>query len=69
MKCYHIFSNYMVVYLAKNHYGSYSPQMVPTNPLAHGLSVELQINLFIIIIIIITCFPAPSLESQNGGCL
>ena len=32
VKCYHIFSNSMVVYLAKNHYGSYSPQMVPTNP-------------------------------------
>ena len=32
VQCYHIFSNSMVVYLAKNHYGSYSPQMVPTNP-------------------------------------
>ena len=32
VQCYHIFSNPMVVYLAKNHYGSYSPQMVPTNP-------------------------------------
>ena len=32
VQCYHIFSNSMVVYLAKNHYGSYSPQIVPTNP-------------------------------------
>ena len=32
VQCYHIFSNSMVVYLAKNHYGSYSTQMVPTNP-------------------------------------
>ena len=37
MQCYHIFSNSMVVYLAKHHYDSYSPQMVPTNPLARGL--------------------------------
>ena len=32
VQCYHIFSNSRVVYLAKNHYGSYSPQMVPTIP-------------------------------------
>ena len=32
VQCYHIFSNSRVVYLAKNHYGSYSPKMVPTNP-------------------------------------
>ena len=32
VQCYHIFSNSMIVYLVKNHYGSYSPQMVPTNP-------------------------------------
>ena len=38
MQCYHIFSDTTRdVYLSKNHYGSYSPQMVPTNPLAHGL--------------------------------
>ena len=30
VQCYHISSNSMVVYLAKNHYGSYFPQMVPT---------------------------------------
>ena len=32
MQCYHIFSDTRDVYLSKNHYGSYSPQMVPTNP-------------------------------------
>ena len=32
MQCYHIFSNSMVVYLARNHYGSYSPEIVLTNP-------------------------------------
>ena len=32
MKCYHIFSDTIDVNLSKNHYGSYSPQMVPTNP-------------------------------------
>ena len=29
MQCYHIFSDTRDVYLSKNHYGSYSPQMVP----------------------------------------
>ena len=29
MQCYHIFSDSRDVYLAKNHYGSYSPHMVP----------------------------------------
>ena len=29
MLCYHIFSDTRDVYLSKNHYGSYSPQMVP----------------------------------------
>ena len=29
MQCYHIFSDTGDVYLSKNHYGSYSPQMVP----------------------------------------
>ena len=32
MYCYHIFSNSRVVYLAKNHYENFSPQMVLTNP-------------------------------------
>ena len=32
MECYHIFSISRVVYLAKNHYESYSPQMVPVTP-------------------------------------
>ena len=30
--CYHIFSKSRGVYLTKNHYEVYSPQMVPTNP-------------------------------------
>ena len=29
MQCYHIFSDTRDVYLSKNHYGSYSPQMLP----------------------------------------
>ena len=32
IQCYHTFSTSRVVYLAKNHYENYSPQMVPTNP-------------------------------------
>jgi len=27
-----MFSNSRVVYLVKNHYENYSPQMIPTNP-------------------------------------
>ena len=29
MQCYHIFSDTRDEYLSKNHYDSYSPQMVP----------------------------------------
>jgi len=32
LHCYHIFSKTRGVYLAKNHYEHYSPQMVPTDP-------------------------------------
>jgi len=32
LHCYHIFSKTKGVYLAKNHYEHYSPQMVPTDP-------------------------------------
>ena len=39
IQCYHIFSNSMVVYLAKNHYEALPPQVVPKNPLAHGLYI------------------------------
>lgn len=35
MQCYHLFHN-SVVYLAKNHHETCSPQMVPTAPLAQG---------------------------------
>ena len=32
MECYHTFSISRGVYLAKNHYDNYSPQMVPVTP-------------------------------------
>ena len=44
MQCYHIFSDTRDVYLSKKHYGSYSPQMVPTNPLAHGLHLSFMMK-------------------------
>ena len=42
MQCYHIFSNSMVVYLAKNHYDSYSPQMVPTMAYVANISEKIM---------------------------
>jgi len=35
--CYHIFSKTRGVYLTRNHHENYSPHMVATDPLAHGL--------------------------------
>ena len=32
MQCYHMFSNSGDVYLVKNHYENYSPEMVPIKP-------------------------------------
>ena len=76
VQCYHIFSNPMVVYLAKNHYGSYSPQMVPTNPpgswpimMLHFLSRLHTINDIFIELTAATEPLPPSKHDDNGRSL
>ena len=46
MQCYHILSNSGVVYLSKNHYENYSPQMVLTNPTGSWTKICSHINSF-----------------------